>query len=58
MNEHMRYMGVLGLLAECAVYVPADIREQIENAMTDACAANPQLVWRRILNRIEIDTRL
>lgn len=56
-EESTRYLGCLGLLAECAVYVPDDLREQIEAAMDDACAANPSLYWRRILNRIEIGVR-
>jgi len=58
MNEHMRYLGCLGLLAECAecaVYVPEDLREMIEQAMVDACAANPSLRWKRILDRFEIE---
>lgn len=55
--EHMRYLGTLGLLGECAVYVPEDLREKIEDAMRDACEADPALKWRRILNRIEITAR-
>lgn len=57
MSEHMRYFGVLGLLCECAVYVPADVRDQIDSALTDACNANPQLHWRGILDSrvIEVD---
>ena len=54
MNEHMRYLGTLGLLGECAVYVPEELREMIEQAMDDACAENPSLSWRWILNRVEI----
>lgn len=56
-SEHMRYLGLLGLLAECSVYVPEDIRESIERAFDDATTDNPQLSWRRILDRLEIETR-
>jgi hypothetical protein len=52
--DRMKYLGVLGLLAESAVYVPEDIREQIESAMDDACA-DGRLRWKRVLNRIEIE---
>lgn len=54
-SEHMRYLGCLGLLGECAVHVPEDLREQIEYAMADACEATPGLKYRRILNRLEIE---
>lgn len=54
----MRYLGVLGLLAECSVHVPEDLRQMIEEAFTDAAAANPALRWRRILNRVEIDVQI
>lgn len=53
-QERMQYLGALGLLAECAVYVPEDLRESIERAMDDACA-DGTLKWRRILDRIEIE---
>ena len=53
-NEHMRYLGCLGLLADCAVYVPEELRERIEDAITDAEEAIPNLSWKRILNRYEI----
>ena len=56
MDERMRYLGCLGLLGECAVHVPEDLREMIEQAMVDACAAIPTLRWRRIINRIEIES--
>lgn len=55
--EHMRYLGTLGLLAECSVYAPEDIRESIEQAFADACAANPHLKYKRILNRLEIEVQ-
>jgi len=54
LTTHMHYLGTLGLLGECAVHVPEELREMIEQAMDDACAENPSLSWRRILNRIEI----
>lgn len=52
-----RYLGVLGLLAECSVHVPEDLRESIEHAFTDACKADQELGCRRVLNRIEIFVR-
>jgi hypothetical protein len=60
MSEHhdscrYRYLGVLGLLSECSVYVPEDTREMIEVAFRDACDAIPGLSYRRVLNRLEID---
>lgn len=57
MSEHMRYLGCLGLLGECAVYVPNDLRDMIELAMEDACKADPTLRYKRILNRLEIGPR-
>ncbi len=54
----MRYLGTLGLLAECSVYVPEDVREMIESAFTDASNAIPSLKWRRILDRLEIEVAL
>ena len=54
--EYLRYLGVLGLLGECSVFVDEDIRESIERAFADACAAHPTLRWRRILDRIEIES--
>jgi hypothetical protein len=54
-TEHMRYLGALGLLADCSVHVPEDLREMIERALTEACAAYPYLKWRRILDRLEVD---
>lgn len=54
-NLRMRYLGCLGLLGECAVHVPEDLRESIERAMEDACQSDSALRWRRILNRIEIE---
>lgn len=53
-DEYLRYLGVLGLLAECSVYVPEEQRECIERAFKDACEAHPKLRWRRMLNRLEI----
>ncbi len=54
-SERMRYLGVLGLLGECAVYVPEELREQIETAMEHACS-DGRLKWRRVLDRIEIES--
>lgn len=55
-TEHMRYLGCLGLLAECSVYLDRDpeLREQIEQAMEDARKALPGFWWRRILASIEV----
>jgi hypothetical protein len=52
---YMRYLGCLGILGECSVYVPEEIRETIEQAMSDACQHHPTLKWKRTLNRIEIE---
>jgi len=52
---YMRYLGCLGLLSECSVHVPEEVREQIEQAFTDACHEHP-LAWRRILDRCEIES--
>ena len=49
-----RYLGVLGLLGECSLYVPEDIRAMIEEAMEDACR-DGSLKWRRVLSVIEIE---
>ena len=51
---YMRYLGVLGILSECSVHVPEDIRESIESAFEDACSHH-NLRWRRLLDRIEIE---
>lgn len=53
MNERMRYLGVLGLLCECSVYVDEDLRESIETALIDACA-DGKLEYRRTLDRFDI----
>lgn len=55
-NQRMQYLGVLGLLSQCSVYVPEDIREMIELAFTDACKGG-RLQWRRVLDRLEIEAR-
>lgn len=54
MIDRMRYLGLLGLLAECSVHVPEEIRESIERAFDDA-AEDGSLKWRRVLNRLEIE---
>jgi hypothetical protein len=53
---YMRYLGVLGILAECSVQVDEETREQIQMAFDHACNHHP-LQSRRILNRIEIEAR-
>lgn len=57
MNEvpYLRYLGCLGLLGECAVYVPDELREQIEAAMRDAVAHDADLRFKRVLNRMEVE---
>jgi len=57
-GEHMRYIGVLGLLSQCSVYVPEDLRECIESAMIDAVSnSGGTLKWKRVLDRIELETQ-
>lgn len=56
-SEHFRYLGTLGLLGECSVYVPGDLREEIERALNDAVEANPHLCVRRSLDRITIEVK-
>jgi hypothetical protein len=50
----MRYAGVLGLLSECSVYVPEEIRESIEQAFADA-SEDGSFRWCRVLDRVEIE---
>lgn len=50
----MHYAGVLGLLSECFVYVPEEVREQIEAAFVDA-ASTGNFKYSRIFNRLEIE---
>lgn len=54
-DEHTRYLGTLGVLADCSPYVPEEVREQIIMAMRDAVKANPLLRYRRILDRCEVE---
>jgi hypothetical protein len=53
-DMYLRYLGVLGLLGECSVYVPEEIRETIKMAMDDAASHHPLRVI-RMLDRIEIE---
>lgn len=53
-DEYLRYLGVLGLLENCSPHVDEETRECIEQAFTDACQAHPTLMWRRVLDRVEI----
>ena len=55
-NQRMQYLGVLGLLGQCSVHVPEDIREMIESAFNDACG-DGSLQYRRLINRLEIEPR-
>lgn len=52
--ERMRYVGVLALLCECAPHVTDELRDQIEQAMIDACA-DGRLTYRRTLHRFDIE---
>lgn len=56
-DVRMRYLGALGVLADCSVHVPEDVRSQIERVMEDACRHDPGLTWRRVLDRIDIEVR-
>ena len=51
---YLRYLGVLGLLGQCSVYVDDDLRETIIMAMEDAASHHPVRVV-RVLNRVEIE---
>jgi hypothetical protein len=57
MNEvpYLRYLGCLGLLGLCAVYVPDELREQIEAALRDAVAHDKHLRFKRVLNSMEVE---
>ena len=55
---YMRYLGVLGLLAEVSAYLPSndegeEMRQQIITAFNGAQKHHP-VRWRRILNSLEI----
>lgn len=50
----MRYAGVLGLLSECSVYVPEEVRGRIEAAFVDASSTG-RFKYSRTLNRLEIE---
>lgn len=55
LNERMRYLGVLGLLCECSVYVEdEELRDSIERALEDACV-DGTLKYRKFLNRFDIE---
>lgn len=58
-DMRMKYLGCLGLLAECHLHLSESMesqetRECIRMALDDAKEAG-LIKWRRILNRIEID---
>jgi hypothetical protein len=54
-NTRFRYLGALGLLCQCSVYVPEDLRQMIETALVDAQDNDPSLKVRRVLDRFEIE---
>lgn len=56
-GEYLRYLGALGVLAECSVYVPEDVRESIERCFADAVQHHPTLQYRRVLDRLEIEPK-
>lgn len=49
---YMRYLGVLGLLAEASVHMRPEDREAAERAFANA--EQYGLVWRRVVDRLEI----
>lgn len=51
---YMHLLGLYGLLGECAVYVPEDLRESIERAFADANKNGIGIQSRRILNSIVV----
>ncbi len=55
--EHIRYIGVLSLLAQCAVHVPEDLRDCIDSALDDAQSAMPDLVVNRFIHGRDIEFR-
>ncbi len=50
--DRLHYLGLLGLLAECAVLVDEETRESIEAALADSAVP---LKITRILNRIDVE---
>lgn len=54
LDEHQRYLGVLALLAEFAVYLDEEDRERVEMALDDAGAAGA-ITFRQVGNRFEIE---
>jgi len=53
----LKYLGCLGFICEHAVYLNnvEDCNETIIQILEDAKTVFPNLVWRQILNRFEID---
>lgn len=51
----MKYLGVLGLLAEASPFVPEPLRECMLEACQDGIEAVPGLRVRRVLDRIEVE---
>lgn len=50
-----RYLGLLGLICKASLYVPEDIREQMERALQDACNDKSfSLEYSRTLERLDI----
>lgn len=50
----MMYLGVLALLGECSVFVDEDIRDSIEQALSDGQEAKV-IKYRRVLNRFNVE---
>jgi hypothetical protein len=55
----MQYLGVLNLLANISVYIHGteapEFRALIQDALEDAQEIIPELRWKRIINRFELD---
>jgi hypothetical protein len=54
---YMRYLGALGVLADCSVQVDDETRDQIIRVMEDACSHDAHLTWTQTLHRISIEAR-
>lgn len=55
-----QYLGVLQLGANMALHLgeddeSADLRSTLEDALDDAKKVVPRLIWRRTLNRFDLD---
>lgn len=47
-DKDMVFLGMAKLLSECSPHVTEDLRDLIEDALSDVCKINPNLkTWRR-----------